>query len=101
VTSARRSASLPEVPTAAETGLPGYETTNWHGIFATQNTPAAAVARLEAAAMAAVRSPATRARLVQVGVEPAGNTGAELASFWDAQLTLWLPIVRNSGATPD
>jgi len=101
VTSARRSATLPNVPTAAEAGLPGYETTNWHGIFATQNTPAAAVARLEAAAMAAVRSPATRARLVQVGVEPAGSTGAELASFWDAQLALWLPIVRASGATPD
>jgi tripartite-type tricarboxylate transporter receptor subunit TctC len=58
-------------------------------------------ARLEAAAMAAVRSPATRARLVQVGLEPAGSTGAELASFWDAQLALWLPIVRASGATPD
>jgi tripartite-type tricarboxylate transporter receptor subunit TctC len=101
VTSARRSATLPNVPTAAEAGLPGYETTNWHAIFATQNTPAAAVARLEVAAMAAVRSPTTRARLIQVGVEPVGGTGAELASFWDAQLALWLPIVRASGATPD
>ena len=101
VTSAHRSPSLPQVPTAAEAGLPGYETINWHGIFATQNTPAPAMARLEAAAMAAVRSPAMRARLVQVGLEPVGGTGAELASFWDAQLALWLPIVRASGATPD
>jgi tripartite-type tricarboxylate transporter receptor subunit TctC len=59
------------------------------------------VQRLEQAAIAAVRSPATRQRLVDVGVEPQGSTAAELASFWDAQLALWIPIIRSSGASAE
>ncbi len=101
VTSARRSPALPDIPTAAEAGLPGFETTNWHAVFGTQNTPAAIVARLSTAAMAAVRNPAIRTRLVGLGMEPVGGTAAELAAFWDAQRALWLPIVRASGATAD
>lgn len=101
LTTAERSAALPEVPTAAEAGLPGYETYNWHAVYATQNTPAPVVARLEQAAMAAVRAPAIRARLEQLGVAPAGSTAGELARFWDAQLALWIPIIRASGATAD
>jgi tripartite-type tricarboxylate transporter receptor subunit TctC len=101
VTTRERSAALPEVPTAAEAGLPGYETYNWHGVFAAAATPAAMVARLERAARAAATTGATHRRLVEVGVDPRGSSAAELASFWDAQLALWIPIVRSSGATAD
>jgi tripartite-type tricarboxylate transporter receptor subunit TctC len=98
MTTRDRSGALPEVPTAAEAGLPAYETYNWHAIFATQNTPAAAVARLEQAAMAALRVPAVRQRLEQVGVVPDGGSAAALGTFWDAQLAQWIPIIQASGA---
>ncbi len=101
VTTKERSPALPDVPTASEAGLPGYETYNWHAVFATRGTPPAVVARLEAAGMAAVRQPALRRRLAEVGVEPSGAGAAELASFWDQQLALWLPIIRASGAKAD
>lgn len=101
MTTPRRSPALPDVPTAAEAGLPGYESTNWHAIYATRNTPAPVVARLEQAAMEAVRNPAIRQRLEQVGVEPSGGSAADLARFWDAQMALWIPIIRASGATAE
>jgi tripartite-type tricarboxylate transporter receptor subunit TctC len=94
-----RNPALPEVPTAREAGLPGYESYNWHAVFATAGTPAGVVARLEQAARAAVASPVTNGRLVEVGVEPRGTTGAELERFWDAQMKIWIPVVRSSGAT--
>jgi tripartite-type tricarboxylate transporter receptor subunit TctC len=98
VSSRERSAALPDVPTAAEAGLPGYESYNWHAVFATAGTPTAAVARLGQAARAAVASPTTNRRLVEVGVEPRGTTAADLGSFWEAQMKFWIPIVRSSGA---
>ncbi len=99
VSSRERSAALPDVPTAAEAGLPGYESYNWHAVFVAAGTPAAVIARLERAARAAVASPATNRRLVEAGVEPRGTTAAELEAFWDAQMKVWIPIVRSSGAT--
>jgi tripartite-type tricarboxylate transporter receptor subunit TctC len=101
VTTRSRNAALPEVPTAEEAGLPGYETYNWHALFLAAGTPPPILQRLEAAAMAAIRSPATRQRLVEAGVEPSGSTAAELARFWDAQLAQWIPLVRASGATAE
>lgn len=96
-----RSPAMPEVPTAEEAGLPGYESYNWHAVFATVGTPTPVVARLERAARAAVASPAIRQRLVDVGVDPRGGSAEELAAFWDAQLALWIPVARSSGATAD
>ena len=96
---AERVPSLPELPTAAEAGLPGYESQNWHAVFVAAGTPAPLIARLEGAARAAVASPATNRRLVEAGVEPRGTTAAELEPFWDAEMKRWLPIVRASGAT--
>jgi tripartite-type tricarboxylate transporter receptor subunit TctC len=99
VGSLTRNPALPDVPTAHEAGLPGYESYNWHAVFVAAGTPAPVLARLEQAARAAVASPATNRRLVEVGVEPRGTTAAELEGFWDAQMRTWIPIVRSSGAT--
>lgn len=101
VTTRTRSAALPEVPTAEEAGLPGYETYNWHAVFAPSSVPRGVIARLEAAAVAAVRNPAVRQRLVESGVDPRGEGAAALEAFWDAQLALWVPLIRASGATAD
>ncbi|MBK1659033.1 Bug family tripartite tricarboxylate transporter substrate binding protein [Paracraurococcus ruber] len=99
VTTRGRSPALPDVPTAAEAGLPGYETYNWHAVFVHAATPAPLRARLEAGMQAAVRAQAVR--LEQAGVEPRPDGAAALAAFWDQQLALWIPIVRSSGATAD
>ena len=99
VTTAARSPALPEIPTAQEAGVPGYETYNWHSVFAAAGTPAPILARLEAAAIAAVQS--GRQRLSDAGVEPRGEGAAVLAPFWDQQFALWIPVIRASGATAD
>jgi tripartite-type tricarboxylate transporter receptor subunit TctC len=99
VTTTTRSDALPDIPTVQEAGVPGYETYNWHGVFANAATPAPILARLEAAAVAAVQ--AERDRLVQIGVEPRGDGAAAFAPFWDRQLALWIPVIRASGATVD
>ena len=99
VTTATRSAALPEVPTVQEAGVPGYETYNWHGVFAPAATPPPILAQLERATIGAVQQ--GRDRLIAAGVEPRGDGAAAFAPFWDQQLALWIPIIRASGATAD
>ena len=101
VTTRARTDVLPEVPTVQEAGLPGYESYNWHGIFAPAGVPRPVLARLEQATLAALRAPATQRRLVEVGVEPRPLGAQEFAAFWDQQLALWIPIIQSSGASAD
>ena len=101
VTARERSAVLPEVPTAAEAGVAGYETYNWHGIFTPAAVPAPIRARLEAAALAALATPALQRRLAEVGVDPRPMGAEAFGAFWDEQLALWIPIIQGSGATAD
>ncbi|WP_426958039.1 tripartite tricarboxylate transporter substrate binding protein [Muricoccus radiodurans] len=96
-----RSPALPEVPTAAEAGLPGFETYNWHAVYGVAGTPPAILARLERAAREAVSSEALGGRLRELGVDTAGSTAAELERFWDEQIAQWVPVVRSSGATAE
>jgi len=99
VTTQQRSPALPEVPTAAEAGLPGYETYNWHGIFAPSAIPAPLRAKLGTATMAALAAPGFQAKLVEAGVDPRPLAAEPFGRFWDEQLALWIPIIRASGAT--
>ncbi len=101
VTTTRRNAAVPEVPTAQEAGLPGYETYNWQAVFMPRGTPATVLARLEQAAVQGLKRPAIAARLAEAGMEVRPEGAAALARFWDAQLAQWLPVVRASGATAD
>ena len=101
VTTRTRSAAMPDVPTAEEAGLPGYETYNWHAVFVAAAVPRTVVARLEGAAVAAVANPAVRQRLVENGVDPRGEGAAALEAFWDQQLALWVPLTQASGATAE
>lgn len=96
-----RSPLLPEVPTAIEQGLPGFQIINFMGIYAPAATPPAVIARLEQAVRAAVRDEAVARRLRETGSEPAGTTAAEFRAFWQAQLDLWLPVVEASGVRLD
>jgi tripartite-type tricarboxylate transporter receptor subunit TctC len=101
VTTAERAPSMPDLPTIAESGLPGYETYTWNALFAPAGTPKDVIDRLNAAANTAVADPDVQAKLKDVGAVPKGSTPDELASHVKAELAKWAPIVKASGAQID
>lgn len=101
VTTKERAASMPELPTMAESGLPDYETYTWNALFAPAGTPQAAIDRLNAAALAAVADGNVQARLKEFSAKPVGSSPDELAQHVNAELAKWAPIVKASGATID
>jgi tripartite-type tricarboxylate transporter receptor subunit TctC len=98
VTSAVRSTLLPDVPTIAETALPGFEAVLRYGFVAPPATPPAIIARLNAALNTALASPDVRARLAVDGAEPLPSTPAEYAADIDREETQWSKVVKESGA---
>jgi tripartite-type tricarboxylate transporter receptor subunit TctC len=96
-----RSPNRPDLPTTAEAGLPDYKIANWHAVFAPASTPPALVARLEALVRQGMQVEATRARLLETGLDLVGSSAAELEVFWDREFALWVPVVRASGARAD
>jgi tripartite-type tricarboxylate transporter receptor subunit TctC/NAD(P)-dependent dehydrogenase (short-subunit alcohol dehydrogenase family) len=113
VTSARRSPALPDVPTVAEAGVPGYFVSNWSGIFVPTHTPQDIVHRLNAAVGEAVMSPTLRKRYAEMGVDTGADVGsnksagsgpmgpAEFTKFVDEERNKWAKIVKASGAQPE
>ncbi len=100
VTSAERLAQAPAIPTTDEAGLPGFHVSFWYGLWAPRSTPEAAVARLQAAAVAALADPATRRRLADLGQEvaPRNRQSPEGLRAWQrAEMEKWRPIVRSAG----
>ena len=93
----RRLASLPEVPTVAEQGFPGFDMTDWMGFFVPAGTPPAVVSRLGDAAGAAMRDPEVVRRLGQIGMLPRGSTPAEFAAFFADQRARLGALVREQG----
>jgi tripartite-type tricarboxylate transporter receptor subunit TctC len=98
VTTAKRSAIAPEVPTLAEAGLPGYELGSWHGVFAPAGTPLDIVQKLNGAIVKAIQAPDVRDRLGVLGVEPVGSSVEEFAAFVRAEVPKWAKVVEESGA---
>ena len=99
VTSATRSAALPEVPTIAEAGGPalkGYEASSWFGLLAPAGTPKDIVTKLNAAAVKAIASPEMRERLAAQGAEPVGNTPEQFAAFIKSEIAQWVKVVREA-----
>ncbi|MDQ1077771.1 tripartite tricarboxylate transporter substrate binding protein [Pseudoroseomonas cervicalis] len=93
---------MPEVPTAAEAGLPGYKAYSWFGVFAPAGTPAPIVQAMNRAVRAAVLEPATAQRLREMELPPLPqDSPADFAAFLKSELALWVPLVRASGATAD
>jgi len=89
VSGPRRVEALPNVPPAAEAGVPGYEAMQWYGLVAPAGTPAAIVERLNREALVALRSPETKARLAADGAEPLGSSPGEFAAFLKKELAKW------------
>jgi tripartite-type tricarboxylate transporter receptor subunit TctC len=101
VTTAQRSSVAPEVPTLAESGLPGYEIGSWQGVFAPAGTPPDIVRRLNAEIVKIINSPDVKQKLVALGAEPAPNTPEEFAAMVKAEVVKWSDVVKKSGAKVD
>jgi tripartite-type tricarboxylate transporter receptor subunit TctC len=96
VTSGKRATPLPEVPTVAESGYPGFEVVNWYGVLAPAGTPAHIIARLARAMSSSVQSPDVRDRLVAAGLEVVESTPAEYAAFRKADLARWTRMIKET-----
>jgi len=101
VGSAKRVPSLPDVPTIAESGYPGFETSQWYGILLPAGTPAPIVERLHREIVAALAKPETTKRIVEDGGVAVGNTPAEFAALIAREEKRWGEVVRSAGVKPD
>jgi tripartite-type tricarboxylate transporter receptor subunit TctC len=101
VTSATRFSILPDLPTVAESGVPGYAAVGWFGLLAPAKTPAATVEKISADANKALAERDVRNMLVAVGAEPSGDTPAEFARFIREDQAKWSQLVRERGITPE
>ena len=101
VTTPKRSAQVPSVPTMAEAGIQGFDISTWFGIFAPAGTPPDIVKKLADASIAALKEPATVERLARLAVVPVGNTPAEFDAFVRAEHEKYRTIVKLSGARVD
>ncbi len=99
VPTAQRSRLMPDVPTMAEGGVPGYAINNWYGVLAPKGTPAPVIAALNAAIRAALADPENQARLATHGLEPAASTPEEFAAFIPAEIDRYATIIRAAGIT--
>jgi tripartite-type tricarboxylate transporter receptor subunit TctC len=101
VTAARRSPVLPDLPTIAEAGVPGYEATSWFGLFAPAGTPREIVDRMAREMARFARRPEVAERIHALGAEPITNTPEEFAVMVRAEIEKWGAVVRASGARAD
>lgn len=101
VAAGKRAPALPEVPTVAESGLPGFAASTWYPLLAPAGTPQSIVEKLNAQMVAVLGAADVQERLVDQGVEPIGSTPAQLASHLKTELAKWAKVVAISGARVD
>jgi len=101
VTSPRRSAIMPDIPTTAEAGFPSLVADNSYALFAPAGTPAPILERLHDATVAALALPGVRDQLREQGAEVVGNSPAELAAYVTAEIPKWAALARQAGVKPE
>jgi tripartite-type tricarboxylate transporter receptor subunit TctC len=104
VTSKTRVASIPDVPTMDEAGLPGFEISVWHGLYAPKGTPQAVIDKLTAALQGALKDPTVVARFAELGTEPVSTDRATpdgLRTHLKAEIDKWAPIIKEAGVYAD
>ena len=101
VTSARRSAAAPELPTFAESGLPGYDSSAWFALFAPSKTPAAVVAKINNEVNQMMRTSDMKERMLPLGADAVAMTPAELDKTVRTEIVKWAKVIRESGARSD
>lgn len=101
VTTSKRMSLYPDVPTLAESGMPGFEVGAWQGVMVPAGTPPAVVERLNAEIVKALKSPDVRERLALQGAEPLGSTPQEYGAYVKKELARWAGVVKATGVTLD
>jgi tripartite-type tricarboxylate transporter receptor subunit TctC len=101
VTSAKRSVVVPELPTIAESGAPGFQSGGWFGVLAPAGTPAHVVKKLNAAISLAMQQPDVRDRLLAQGAEPLWGPPDELKKLLAREREVWGRVIREAGVKPD
>lgn len=101
VTTQKRSSALPNVPTIAESGIPGFNFSTWYGMWAPKSTPQPIIQKLSSEIAQITRLPEVRERFMTLGAEPVGNTAEEFAAFTKSELNKWARVVKQSGARID
>src|SRR3954469_3913939 len=101
VTTLTRTAVLPDIPTVAELGIPGFDATTWHGLVAPAGTPPEVIATLHRAAITALSDPETRKALIALGVDVAGSSPQEFSAYIKSAIPKWSAVVQVAGARLD
>jgi len=97
ITGKQRSPRLPDVPTVAESGLPGFENTGWFGLFAPAGTPPAILAKIQRDTAKVLADPDTRSQLDSLGITAVGNSTAEFIAAMELESARWATVVKNRG----
>jgi len=97
VTGAQRSSMAPNIPTLAESGVPGFNVTSWYGLVVPAGTPKEIIARLHAAAVAALRNPEVKKRFDSTDLEPGGSTSDQFGAFIRSEVAKWAKVIKESG----
>ncbi len=101
VSSVKRSRSMPDVPSVAESGFPGFEAGSWFGVFAPRGTPAEVIALLNKATNEIIAEKSVEARMVDEGADPAGGSPEKFGAFVKSEYEKWRTVVKESGAVVD
>jgi tripartite-type tricarboxylate transporter receptor subunit TctC len=101
VTTAKRSSTLPNVPTVAQSGLPGYEVSPWFAVFMPASTPKPIVAKMNAALLEAMKSPDVRKKFELIGAEPIGSSPDQLATHLNTEMTRWGKLIAERKIAAD
>jgi len=101
VTSAMRSPFLPDIPSIAESGVPGFDVSSWYALFLPPKTPAEIVGKVYIDAVAAIADPQTKQRFADIGTIAGSSTPAQLTALLKSELDKWGPVIKELGIKPD
>lgn len=101
VTSAKRAAGVPDIPTIAEAGVPGYEAVQWFGVLAPAATPRDIIMRLHKEIVRTVQAPDIKPKLINDGADPVGSSPEEFAAFIRSETNKWAKVAKSIGIKPE
>jgi tripartite-type tricarboxylate transporter receptor subunit TctC len=96
MTAAKRSAAMPDLPTVAESGVPGYEAASWYGVLAPAGTPRPIMEKLNSEIVRIARTPEVRERLAADGADPVGSSPEEFAAYIKLELARWARVIDQA-----